>query len=111
MDPEADSDMDPDEDPETAAEAFGGMAVLVGDKWIDLAGLISTLPAADEETQDLSDEQAAQIEALLEPLGTLALDLVTDLLTGGAQAEDMQVIELPTAGLEALWDAPADPAA
>ncbi|MBR6707998.1 MAG: M4 family metallopeptidase [Clostridia bacterium] len=111
MDPEADTDMDPDEDPETAAEAFGGMAVLVGDKWIDLISLISALPAADEETQDLSDEQAAQIEALLEPLGTLALDLAADLLTGGTQAEDMQVIELPTAGLEAIWNAPKDPAA
>ena len=111
MDPEADPDMDPDEDPEMAAEAFGSMAVLAGGRWIDLADLLSALPAADEETQDLSDEQAAQIEALLEPLGTLALDLVTDLLTGGPQADDRQVIELPTAGLEALGIAAADPAA
>ena len=104
---EAYSDMDSYEDPES--EAFGGMAVLAGDKWIDLAGLLSALPAEDEDGQDLSDEQAAWMESILEPLGTLALGLVEEMLTG--QQADNGVIELPTAGLEALWAASANPAA
>ncbi len=104
---EAYSDMDSYEDPES--EAFGGMAVLAGDKWIDLAGLLSALPAEDEDGQDLSDEQAAWMESILEPLGTLALGLVEEMLTG--RQADNGVIELPTAGLEALWAASANPAA
>ena len=111
MYPETEPDTDPDEEPgpeteteegtETEQAAFGGMALLVGDRWIDLAGLLADLPTAEDETQDLSDEQAAQMDAVIEQFGKLALDLVTGLLTG-IEAQDGQVTELPTAGLEAM---------
>ena len=106
MDPETDPETDPkmnsDENSESETEttAFSGMALLVGDQWIDLASLLSALPVTEEEMQTPSHEQAAQLETLAEPLGKLALNLVADLLS--PQAMEGQVTELPTAGLEAL---------
>ena len=76
----------------------------------DLADLLSALPGTESETQDLSDEQAAQMEALIEPLGDLALNLAMEMLTG-PQAADRQVTELPSAGLEVLGITAMNPAA
>ena len=110
--PETDPDMNPEEnpEPETETSAFSGMAVLLGDRWVDLAGLLSALPGTEGGAQNLSDEQAAQMELLMEPLGKLAVNLMKDLLTG-TPAQDGKVIELPTAGLETLGIVAADPAA
>ena len=112
MSPDTDPDMNPEEnpEPETETSAFSGMAVLIGDRWVDLAGLLSALPGTEEGAQNLSDEQAAQMELLMEPLGKLAVNLMKDLLTG-TPAQDGKVIELPTAGLETLGIVAADPAA
>ena len=91
---------DENSESETETTAFSGMALLVGDQWIDLASLLSALPVTEEEMQTPSHEQVAQLETLAEPLGKLALNLVADLLS--PQAMEGQVTELPTAGLEAL---------
>lgn len=100
-DPEVCSDEEPDPETETGKTGFSGMAVLAGDRWIDLGELLGALPAAEEETQDLTEEEAAWMETLIEPLGKLALSLAEDLLIG-PEAKNGQVTELPTAGLEAL---------
>ena len=112
MDPESNPDMNSDGNSgtETEAAGFGGLAVLAGDRWIGLDSLMSVLPFAEEETQSLSDEQAARIEALIEPLGKLAINLVEDLLAG-PQAGNSRITELPTAGLEFLGTAAVNPAA
>ena len=112
MDPETDPDMITDEnaDSEAGTNAFSGMAVLMGNRWVDLADLLSALPGTESETQDLSDEQASQMEALIEPLGDLALNLAMEMLTG-PQAADRQVTELPSAGLEVLGITAMNPAA
>ena len=95
---------------ETEAAGFGGLAVLAGDRWIGLDSLLSALPFTEEDTQSLSDEQVAQMETLIEPLGKLAICLVEDLLAG-PQAGNSRITELPTAGLESLGNAAVNPPA
>ena len=50
------------------------------------------------------------MEALIEPLGKLAINLVEDLLAG-PQAGNSRITELPTAGLEFLGTAAVNPPA
>ena len=79
-----------------------GFAVLFGNRWIDLMGMVENMDSSGDSTEEVAEEM---ISSILDSGLEIGKELMDALLGKGPEAKEKDgaaVEELPTAGLESI---------